>query len=424
MRTIRFIHTADIHFGVENYGRIDPETGIHTRLLDFERAFSACVDRAIAEAVDFFIFCGDAYKTAHPSPTQQRLLMRALLRLHTAQIPVVIIVGNHDHPASFGKAHALDIYQQLPLDGFTVVAKPILFTLTTKSGPVQIIGIPWPMRSTLALHDTMLSSEIPQKISEALAACIARYAQEVDPQVPTVVGAHMTVSTGIFSGSEKRAIYGNDPMLHVHELAHPVFDYVALGHLHRHQNLNTHGAPPVVYSGSIERVDFGERNEPKGFCLVTISESELGRTTDYSFIEVPTRPFLQIEISLRELPGISQTAQILQEVERHAIADAIVKIIYTLAPDMIDRVEIDAIQRACSSAMMVAAITAQRSKSIVQERRRLTTTEMDMSLSSLVKNYCAQKPELHEKTTQITRLIERLAAEDSDQEPDRGPHRT
>jgi DNA repair exonuclease SbcCD nuclease subunit len=65
MKTIRFIHTADIHFGVENYGRIDPETGIHTRLLDFERAFSACVDRAIAESIDFFIFCGDAYKTAH-----------------------------------------------------------------------------------------------------------------------------------------------------------------------------------------------------------------------------------------------------------------------------------------------------------------------------------------------------------------------
>lgn len=71
---IRFIHTADIHFGVENYGKIDPVTGVHTRLLDFHRALSFCVDTAINEQVDFFLFAGDAYKTAHPSPTQQRML--------------------------------------------------------------------------------------------------------------------------------------------------------------------------------------------------------------------------------------------------------------------------------------------------------------------------------------------------------------
>jgi exonuclease SbcD len=424
MKTIRFIHTADIHFGVENYGRIDPETGIHTRLLDFERAFSACVDRAIAESIDFFIFCGDAYKTAHPSPTQQRLLMRALLRLHAAQIPVVIIVGNHDHPASFGKAHALDIYQQLPLDGFIVVAKPALFLLTTKSGPVQIIGIPWPMRSTLALHESMLSTDIPQKISEALSACIQQYAQEIDPQIPTILGAHLTVSTGIFSGSEKRAIYGNDPILHVHELAYPAFDYVALGHLHRHQNLNPQGAPPVVYSGSIERVDFGERKEEKGFCLVTIEQTELGRNTHYEFIQVPTRPFIQINVTIRELPGIPQTTQILQEISRFDIAGAIVKIIYSLPRDMIDRVEIDAIQRACGSAMMVAAITAERTHSLTQERRKLTTQGTDTSLRTLVTSFCAQKPELRDAASEIASLIERLAAEESDQEPQRDPHRT
>src|SRR5277367_160981 len=76
---IRFVHTADIHFGMENYGRIDPKTGIHSRLLDFERALNACIDHAIAQEIDFFLFAGDAYKTANPSPTQQRLLFRCFL---------------------------------------------------------------------------------------------------------------------------------------------------------------------------------------------------------------------------------------------------------------------------------------------------------------------------------------------------------
>ena len=44
---IRFVHTADIHFGVENYGKIDPQTGIHSRLLDFAKALNFCIDIAL-----------------------------------------------------------------------------------------------------------------------------------------------------------------------------------------------------------------------------------------------------------------------------------------------------------------------------------------------------------------------------------------
>jgi DNA repair protein SbcD/Mre11 len=121
---IRFIHTADIHFGMENYGRIDPKTGIHSRLLDFEKALNFCIDYALENTIDFFLFSGDAYKTIHPSPTQQRLLMRCFLRLYKADIPIIIIVGNHDNPLSFGKATSLDIFGELPVTGFHVFSKP------------------------------------------------------------------------------------------------------------------------------------------------------------------------------------------------------------------------------------------------------------------------------------------------------------
>ena len=426
MTRIRFVHTADVHFGVENYGRIDPATGIHTRLLDFERAFSACVDRAIAESVDFFLFCGDAYKTATPTPTQQRLLLRALLRLHHAHIPVIIIVGNHDHPASFGKAHALDIYSELPLDGFTVVAKPQLIRLATQNGPVQIIGIPWPMRSTLALADTTLSGDIPQKISAALAEIIVHLSSQLDHTIPTVLAAHLTVSTGIFSGSEKRAIYGTDPVLHVHELARPEFDYVALGHLHRHQNLNPQGTPPVVYSGSIERVDFGERNEEKGFCLVTITRTntaEIGteRTTEYEFIEVPTRRFIQIDVTLADTVGVSQTAQIVAAISNHDIRDAVIKIIYTLPAHAPDRVELDVVQQHCSTAHAIAGIVAKRIQSVAHERRRIEQSTHERTLTSLVQAYCQQKPELVEHTQAISALIEQIAAQAENPEQPRDP---
>ena len=126
---IRFIHTADIHFGMENYGRVDPTTGIHSRLLDFEKALNFCIDFAIEEQVDFLLFAGDAYKTAHPTPTHQRLLMNCFLRLYKAGIPIVIIVGNHDHPLSFGKAHALEIFGQIPLRWVSCYFKADQFSL-------------------------------------------------------------------------------------------------------------------------------------------------------------------------------------------------------------------------------------------------------------------------------------------------------
>ncbi|BDC34979.1 hypothetical protein Noda2021_09370 [Candidatus Dependentiae bacterium Noda2021] len=265
--SIRFIHTADIHFGMENYGRIDPKTGIHTRLLDFERAFNACVDSAIEHNVDFFLFSGDAYKTAHPSPTQQKLFLKCLLRLFKANIPVVMIIGNHDNPLSFGKAHSLDVFSDLPVDGFHVIAKPTILQLQTKSGPCSIVGIPWPTRNTISLGAQLekTGAHITEYISHAVAGIIKDLASQLDQTAPAVLAGHLTVSSGIFSGSEKRAIYGTDPILLPSQLAIEPFDYVALGHLHRFQDLNAGNNPPLCIQGRLSASTLANVKKKKDF---------------------------------------------------------------------------------------------------------------------------------------------------------------
>ena len=65
---IKLLHTADLHIGMENYGRMDPETGIHGRVMDFLRRLNDMVDYAIDEGVDVFVFAGDAYKIARSQP--------------------------------------------------------------------------------------------------------------------------------------------------------------------------------------------------------------------------------------------------------------------------------------------------------------------------------------------------------------------
>lgn len=408
---IKFIHTADIHFGMENYGRIDPKTGIHTRLLDFKRALDACIDRALEEKVDFFLFSGDAYKTANPSPTQQRLLFQCLLRLFKADIPVVLVIGNHDNPLSFGKAHALDIFDELPIGGFHVIAKPTSLTINTKHGPVNIVGIPWPSRTNIAIDDKYKhasSTELTQHISKTVAGLIAHYAQELDPNIPAVLAGHLTVSNGIFSGSEKRAIYGTDPLFLPSQLAIRPFDYVALGHLHRYQNLNPHGYPAIVYAGSIERVDFGERKEDKGFCLVTIKEKN---NTIHEFIKVPTRPFIQIDVKLA--PEVDQTEQIIRALEERDITDAVIKIIYHVPADRRDMVDLQAVQRACAKALYVVGIIP-----VMQHkaRERRPAVKVDMDLKTLLATYFKSKPELSKHSDELIEKALMLQHEVSQEE--------
>lgn len=390
---ITFIHTADIHFGMENYGKIDSKTGIHTRLLDFVRALNFCIDVAIERDVDFFLFSGDAYKTHNPSQTQQKMLLQCFLRLYKKGIPIVIVVGNHDHPLSFGKAHTLDIFDEIPLDGFYIFSKPGSIVLETKHGPVTIVGIPWPTRNSIAIsdaHSEQSALQLTEYISSAMAHIIADYAQKIDQTVPAVLASHITVSSGIFSGSEKRAIYGNDPMLLPSQLAIKPFDYVALGHLHRHQNLNESGYPSVVYSGSIERIDFGERKEDKGFCFVSIPEK--GKAT-YEFIKGPMRPFIQIEVKLK--PESSQTDQVLAAIAQHDLHDAIVKIVYHVPPHKKDIVDLKVIQAACAQALDLIAVIPIH---VPQTRQlRVGALKVSMPLTDLLTTYFDTKPHLKER---------------------------
>lgn len=393
-----FYHTADLHFGVENYGKIDSKTGIHSRLLDFYTNLTLLVDQAITDQIDFFLLCGDAYKTANPTPTQQKLLVQQLLRLYSAHIPVIIVVGNHDHPLSFGKAHALDIFSDLPIQGFYVFSKPELKTIETKSGPVQIIGIPWPLKNhviTRQEHHLKNNTEITTYLSEQISKLIEKFVATADHAIPTILAGHLTVGSGIFSGSEKCAIFGSDPIFGVSQLALPFVDYVALGHLHRFQNLNPSGTP-VVYSGSIERIDFGERNEEKGFCRITISDAP-ERSCSLEFIKLACRPMTHVTLTLEA--NRDQTEQLLEELKKHTITDAIIKIVYHLPQGHKDLVDQGAIQKACEKAMAIASIVPVHKPPAIQRRVQLTVL---MDFPTIVHRYLETK-EL--EATQKDRLL-------------------
>ena len=73
MKKIRLLHFSDLHIGMENYGRLDPKTGVSGRVLDFVQRFDALIEYGLERDVDLVIFAGDAFKTRDPNPTYQPL---------------------------------------------------------------------------------------------------------------------------------------------------------------------------------------------------------------------------------------------------------------------------------------------------------------------------------------------------------------
>src|SRR5437879_13424998 len=118
---LRIAHLADTHIGMENYGRINPETGLNQRLHDFLGSLDQAIDGAIEANVDLVVFAGDIYKTRDPTPTHQREFARRIYRLSSAGLKIVIVAGNHDIPASAGGATSTEIFPALELPSRVVV---------------------------------------------------------------------------------------------------------------------------------------------------------------------------------------------------------------------------------------------------------------------------------------------------------------
>ena len=386
---MKFLHFADVHLGIENYGRIDPSTGLHTRLQDFIKCFSFAMDIALEEKVDLVLFAGDAYKTSNPNPTHQREFARQIYRLSEAKIPVIMINGNHDIPVSFGRATSLDIFATLNVSGMRVVTEPELLNIETKAGPVQVFGMPWPTKNLFLdkeeyknFTDEEITLEIQKRVSDQIIAS----ARVINPNIPAIFAAHLAAAEATYSGSERSAIIGRDPVFLTSILAQKEFDYVALGHIHKFQDLNLASHPPVVYSGSIERINFGEEKDDKGVCLVNIEKGQ----TSYEFIPLPARKFVTIEVNISEEQ--EPTNALIREIEKYDLSEAVVRVFYTMSAEKEDLMDFKRINSALEGAFLVTTI-AKKSKP-EERRKRVEEITEDLGMLEAMDKYIQNNPDL------------------------------
>ena len=307
---IKILHFADAHIDMANYGRHDPVSGLPMRVQDFLKSLDTIINTAIQEKVDLVLFAGDAYKDRNPAPTIQREWGKRIMSLSRAGIPTLLLVGNHDTSPTLGRAHTLDPFSTLEVPNVLVLERPSFLTSDDLWGlPLQVIALPWIFRSGLIASQELNSTapeSVDQAIEERLTVIVHEMLGEANPDLPVVLTAHASVQGAVYGG-ERTVMLGGDLILPGSLVKDPRLDYVALGHIHKWQDLNEGSHPPVIYPGSIERVDFGEAGDDKYFVIAHV---ERGHTEVEWRKLTGIRPFIDRHLRLKSQEDV--TGQILR----------------------------------------------------------------------------------------------------------------
>lgn len=346
---MKILHFADAHIDIAAQGRHDPKTGMAVRAMDFLKAFDTIVDAAIHERVDLVLFAGDAYKDRTPVPTFQREWGKRMMRLSQAGIPTLLLVGNHDLSPASGRAHALQEYETLSVPHIRAVGQPTFLKPDDLGLPLQILALPWVSRSGL-MAALEMSAEKPDEVysalEERLTALVHLWLDSVNTSMPVVLTAHASVQGAIYGG-ERSVMLGGDLVLPGSLVRDPRLSYVALGHIHKPQDLNPGAQPPVIYPGSIERVDFGEVADDKFYVIANV---EQGQKTTVEWRKLEGRRFIDRHVTITSAVQFMEQIQAVLPPE-NSLAETIFRLVIDYPFEWENVLDEGALRRYCETCL-------------------------------------------------------------------------
>jgi exonuclease SbcD len=295
---MRILHTSDWHVGKVLKGRARHEEHI--------RVLGQVVEIARQEKPDLVVIAGDLYDTAAPAPDSTRVVTRALSALRQTGAQVVAIGGNHDNGPALDALRPWAEAAGITLRG-SVRDNPdeLLVTGTTDGGERwQLVALPF-LSQRYAIRAAEMyelsAAEASQTYADHMARLIARLSERfADPGVVNLLTAHLTVVGASTGGGEREAhtVMGYAvPATIFPANAH----YVALGHLHRSQQVV--GPCPVRYSGSPLAVDFGEEENVCSVAVVDVAADRAARVRDVPVTSA--RTLRTVRGSLEQLAAVN-----------------------------------------------------------------------------------------------------------------------
>jgi DNA repair protein SbcD/Mre11 len=272
---VKFLHTSDWHIGkvLRGADRREEQAAVLREIATI----------AVNNDVDAVLIAGDVYENLAPTAEAQALVVQTLMALGRRKIEVVLIAGNHDHGGT------IEAYK--PLMGAVGIqvfglARPAdrggvhTFRARSTGERVNVAVLPF-LSQRYAVRAYDIVNKTPAQnvgaYDELLRGIVTNLSSGFTDDGVNLFMAHLTCTNATFGGGERPA----QSIFEYHVPAAifpPSTHYVALGHLHRRQQVPA--ACPVHYSGSPLPVDFGEQDNKHVVCLVEASPGTPARVTD------------------------------------------------------------------------------------------------------------------------------------------------
>lgn len=295
---MRILHTADWHAGKALWNR--------SRTSEQEKVFAEIVAIARREKVDLVLMAGDVFENFAPSPDAERLVYGALAELVGSDIPVIVVGGNHDHPKRLAALREM----LAPLNVF-IRAEPQraeaggVIEIRANDELARIAVLPWvPDHKVIEICQLMGPEETwYATYSENVATMCQQLAQSFSAETVNILVAHLFAFGAETSGSE-RPIHVAQPFAIAPSRFPSSAQYVALGHLHRPQEIVC--PTRCFYAGSPLQLDFGERDQQKSVVIVDV---QAGKPASVETVPLTSgRPLRELSGGLEELKNLADTA--------------------------------------------------------------------------------------------------------------------
>lgn len=295
---MRLLHTSDWHLGSRLHG--------HDRTDELFRQVERVCEIAKDKKVDVLLVAGDIFECrSRQSAHEVTKRLSQIVSPHIRRgLRVVMIPGNHDDRTHFRMMRALLELEHGCCERVRVVSDSDDFLF--EMAGVQFVALPYPVREVLekygerAGRDATGATERNKHLSTILADLVRDMTALLKPGIPAIFVTHVNIE-GVTSASGKEiGNYDQDINLALKALPHNV-SYIALGHIHQQQQIKSHPVP-CFYSGSFDRMDFGEWDEEKGVLLVDIPETGPASVTP---LPLTATPFYDLHVTSAELDALA-----------------------------------------------------------------------------------------------------------------------
>ncbi|HZN75035.1 MAG TPA: exonuclease SbcCD subunit D [Micromonosporaceae bacterium] len=261
---MKILHTSDWHVGkvLKGQSRVDEHIAVLAEVVDVTRA----------ERPDLVLVAGDLFDNAAPIPDATRIVTRALSALRATGAEVVAIAGNHDNGLALDALRPWAEAAGVTLRGTVRTAADHMLTGSTADGePWRLVALPF-LSQRFAIRATemfeLTAAETQQTYADHIARLLSTLCAGFAADAVNLVTAHLTVLGGTAGGGERDA-----HTVQAYAVPATIFPpgthYVALGHLHRRQQVP--GPCPVHYCGSPLAVDFGEEENTPSVSIVEVT---------------------------------------------------------------------------------------------------------------------------------------------------------